>query len=389
MNSGRANPLAELLDWTDRDKACALALLTVPLILFYYLWLTLTWHFTEFSKKYFNPESVDLLITIYSASCLGWLGLFSAGVILKRFNLSPKTYSTIVINFYGLSLVPQGYMIGLMTPLTGLILLGATLVGFVLFDFRRVFIAFLINLLLIGGFSWFTASGAIPYAPLFDSLPVSKETAEPYWIVSQFLLGLPFVAGAVSLNQSLLARWRAREAATRRLSMTDELTGLANRRAILSTASHEISRASRNNGSTSLAILDLDHFKNINDNYGHDVGDLVLKHAASVLTACLRNADWVGRYGGEEFVIMLPETTWQETSLVLERCRHQLEITPVILESGEALVVTASFGVFNLRGCQVSLDEALKRADQALYKAKESGRNRVALWHADYNAALA
>jgi len=383
------NPLAGLLDAKDREKAVLLALLTVPLNIFYLCWLVFTWHFTHFGQAYMQPASINVLISLYLISCACWVVLYATGLLLRRMERDPWIYTALVLNFYGLSLVPQGYMIGLMTPLTGVILLGAALVGFILFDFRRVLFAFILGLFLIALFSWLTAAGRIPYAPLFNALPVSKTTAEPYWIVSQFLLALPFVTGAFALNQALLGRWRAREAATQRLSMTDELTGLANRRAILNSIRHELARTSRSGIETSVVLLDLDHFKAINDTYGHDIGDRVLKKTATVLTTSVRSADWVGRYGGEEFIVLLPDTPGTEAAMVIERCRQQIEESPLLMDNGERLTVTASFGIVSLSGEQVDPDEALKRADQALYEAKEAGRNRITHWQAQsQNAQL-
>ena len=127
-------------------------------------------------------------------------------------------------------------------------------------------------------------------------------------------------------------------------------------------------------------MLDLDHFKQVNDRYGHGVGDQVLMATAATIQKCLRHNDVVGRYGGEEFVILLPETGLTEARIVAERIRGNIE--EMLISTGECQVrITTSCGVTLLGVTEdATITQALEQADQALYRAKHEGRNRTALF---------
>ncbi len=166
--------------------------------------------------------------------------------------------------------------------------------------------------------------------------------------------------------------WRlAREAST------DPLTGCANRRRFLELARQEIVRVRRYGGSLSVLALDLDHFKKVNDRHGHHVGDLALQMLVQVCHATLREEDTVGRLGGEEFAILLPQTPAERAVEVAERVRRAVEAARVDLEPDPSVRFTTSVGVASLEAADKDIDALLGRADRALYQAKESGRNRV------------
>lgn len=167
----------------------------------------------------------------------------------------------------------------------------------------------------------------------------------------------------------------------RSLAMSDELTGLFNRRYFLQTLRNELERAKRYQRMLSVAIMDLDHFKLLNDNHGHDAGDDVLRQVSHVCQEGLRATDTMARYGGEEFVFCLPETDAYGAKVTCERLRTSLSKIQISFY-GAILTVSASFGVFTLTpGQQDCLEEALQQlisyADQALYQAKGNGRNQV------------
>lgn len=158
---------------------------------------------------------------------------------------------------------------------------------------------------------------------------------------------------------------------------TDTLTGLANRRYFNEAAATEIKRAAKEQHPLAILGLDLDHFKRVNDQYGHDVGDLVLQSAARVFQSALRAGDFAARMGGEEFSAFLPNADTAQAMAVANRVRQAIASTPILLPAGDVLTVTVSVGISAWEAGEDDLQPAIKRADQALYQAKQNGRNRV------------
>jgi two-component system, cell cycle response regulator len=169
---------------------------------------------------------------------------------------------------------------------------------------------------------------------------------------------------------------------SRRLATTDELTGVANRRFYATHYLREIARAARYSHPISVAMCDIDHFKRVNDQYGHPVGDDVLRQFAQRMQKCLRRGtDWIARLGGEEFAVVLPETGLDQALLVCRKLREALTTEP--FSSGNSrLNVTASFGVAGIesvpRKPKGLAERLMSVADRALYRCKEAGRDRVA-----------
>ncbi len=157
----------------------------------------------------------------------------------------------------------------------------------------------------------------------------------------------------------------------------DSLTGLWNRGAIMEFLRAQLAMSVRNSNNLGLMMADIDHFKNINDTYGHSVGDSVLMHVAELMNLNLRASDWVGRYGGEEFLIIASESPAKDVSRVAERLRLAVANNP-FRAGDEAIFSTISIGIANTRSLESPTPETLvKIADSALYRAKNNGRNRV------------
>lgn len=163
-----------------------------------------------------------------------------------------------------------------------------------------------------------------------------------------------------------------------RLATIDPLTGILNRRSFFERAIQEFTRSRRYHTPLSLVMLDLDHFKKINDTFGHLIGDKALSEISGTCAAQIRTSDFVGRYGGEEFVVLLPETSLEGALCIAQRLCDT--IRDVTIESKQGLVkVTASVGVAELMEDYANLDALLEHADAALYRAKQAGRNRVSV----------
>jgi two-component system chemotaxis response regulator CheY len=167
----------------------------------------------------------------------------------------------------------------------------------------------------------------------------------------------------------------------RMMATYDSLTSLLNRRAIYEQAQVELERACREGTSISLIMLDIDHFKGVNDNYGHLVGDRALRHVADTIRKNKRSYDWAGRWGGEEFLLVLPGTGLDEASFVAERVRKSVEETPFPLSNACPLELNVSLGVSSVDKYDrfPGVGTLLQDADDALYCAKRNGRNQVCL----------
>lgn len=167
-----------------------------------------------------------------------------------------------------------------------------------------------------------------------------------------------------------------------RLASTDYLTGLLNRRAFLERLERELNRCQREISPMGIIIMDIDHFKRVNDNFGHQVGDLVLQELSHDLVKLCRIYDFIGRYGGEEFIVCLPGADKWNTYQIAERMRSTIEIKKVLLPGKESgISVTASFGIASMEpGQPKSADQLINEADEALYRAKDQGRNGVVIY---------
>ncbi|TPG51967.1 sensor domain-containing diguanylate cyclase [Sphingomonas glacialis] len=169
----------------------------------------------------------------------------------------------------------------------------------------------------------------------------------------------------------------------RLVAQVDQLTGALTRRGFVEQAEREIARARRNGRFGTLVMIDLDHFKLVNDTHGHAAGDQVLRALSDVISSSLRPSDIFGRLGGEEFAVLLPETTGDDAGFAIERLRQAIATHPISLENSATLHVTASFGLANFTSGTPSFAAWLKQADAMLYAAKAAGRNCMRV--AEYN----
>ena len=184
-----------------------------------------------------------------------------------------------------------------------------------------------------------------------------------------------------------LAEWLASQAAValdnarlhdvvQRQAITDDLTGLVNRRRFIEALDAEVERARRFGSPLTIVLADLDNFKQVNDEFGHHGGDVVLRAFADLIRSHVRDVDVSGRIGGEEFAILLPETDRAGAARVAERMRRSLNSVPISISEQSAIHAASSFGVAELAAEQ-SGDDLLREADAALYRAKDEGKNRV------------
>jgi diguanylate cyclase (GGDEF)-like protein len=205
---------------------------------------------------------------------------------------------------------------------------------------------------------------------------ISMQSYQPNAYTPQqiHLLELVAVQAAVAIANAQLHEQ------VQQLAITDDLTGLFNRRTLFQRGQDEINRARRFGRPLTAVMLDIDHFKNVNDTYTHAAGDNVLRIIGELCRRDLRNTDLAARYGGEEFALLLPETDEPTALLVVERLRHDIASTPMTIDDVHTIHITVSAGIAALDANLTTFDDLIHCADIALYSAKQNGRNQTCLW---------
>jgi diguanylate cyclase (GGDEF)-like protein len=238
----------------------------------------------------------------------------------------------------------------------------------------------------LGALSFFMRAIPVLGMPELLGGPVTSEKLLTGGLFLSFMVILLTSVGFLVLQKD-----RAEEAATK-LAVTDPLTGTFNRRTFLELADKEIARARRGKAPLSVVLFDLDHFKSINDKYGHLAGDHVLKRFVQIAKMCLRQEDLLVRYGGEEFCLLLPETNAEEAASLAERIRGATEYSSFTITDGRAekiIRITVSGGVAKLdESAADNIGNLVARADEAMYAAKAAGRNQIAVFpnNADFTS---
>jgi diguanylate cyclase (GGDEF)-like protein len=201
------------------------------------------------------------------------------------------------------------------------------------------------------------------------------------------IAGLAGLVTALFLGYALFSNRRHR-AELIRLAERDELTGLLNRRAIVRKAVEFLSRAREAKGTLIIGLIDLDHFKSVNDRFGHAVGDQLLQRLAIAMRTALHTREVFGRYGGEEFLVLFPDMNMEQARQSAERLRSTLRDQPLHIDD-EDVMVTLSFGLSSYESGDVLFDQVARRADIALYVAKTQGRDRVEVYSSSRHGGLA
>ena len=216
----------------------------------------------------------------------------------------------------------------------------------------------------------------------FEAVFQRKDGSTVIGIMSAKLITLQGSQHVLSVTRDITERKRL-EDELRQQATLDDLTGVTNRRHFLELALAELNRAMRYDCPLTIALADVDHFKRVNDTYEHTGGDQALQAFVKICQKNIRENDVFARFGGDEFVLLLPETSPDYAHAVIERLREDLLNLAIDL-GGNPISITASWGISSVTGAQESLDTLLARADQALYRAKELGRNRVVIWEASW-----
>jgi diguanylate cyclase (GGDEF)-like protein len=377
----RGRRTSSLLEWNSANKTFFILLVTGVIYLAYSLWgHAMVDH--PATKGLINPQGL--------AATLRWLDhiLVITGLLLVVILAVPARHRESIwlehlgAQFYSLSLSMIGYFSGTLALSTGVVLAGAPVFGFMFLRRCPVLAALAVAMSLQAGLTLAQVQGHLPYAPMVQSLTRADGSLSGFWVATFYLFALPHFIVLTTLSWFILTRWRQREDEARQLSLMDSLTGLANRRAIEAHLRRETEHGQRQRLPVSVLMVDLDHFKELNDTWGHRVGDQALSRIGQTLSNALRQSDQIGRYGGEEFLLVLNGTNCNGARILAERLRSAVNNTDIAVTAESTRTLSASFGIFCCEAADtVSPDDMVRLADEALYEAKARGRNQVVLAH--------
>lgn len=333
---------------------------------------------SRWTVEIYNPLLWAGVLWGFSATLL-WAGLGYAGGNREMTEEQQQRFAQLTIVLFGISGIVSLLLVGPFNLVTGIVLTGCILIGLLLFPARQITLIFALSIAAILAYSVIISLGGALYRPLLA--PIHAPAAQ-LWYDLMVLLAATLIIVKDSFTVAALTNtWRHREAQTLHQASTDPLTGVANRGYATRVLEQAFRHAEQSGKPLSVVLVDVDHFKQINDRYGHQVGDLALQLVASSLRDTLRDNDLVGRYGGEEFLLILPGTDAHNAIGVAERCAQALrDITVPGIRELPPLKLTASFGVHSEHPNGDSSPQTMvELADIAMYQAKHTGRDRVVL----------
>ena len=367
-------PAGSPFGWNARDRSLYVQFLTTLLM------VIVTFSFAVLDGWPFlleRPEDAAALRTttmLAEGALVFWLGFYVWTLrwyVRRGINFSWLLFFTIAAHIITGTAVC--YAIGPYTAASGLITVAALLLGMVLLERRSLWIAVVGWFLSMFAIHFASKAGAFPFLSLFEASlgqpDLAKVAAER--AVAAALIYIPL---AVVMDH-LISVWRQDERSLYEAAQFDSLTGAYTRGFAMAVMQRALLKARGDAKPLGVLMLDLDHFKRINDAHGHARGDLVLKQTTSAVQSTLRTGDIVGRFGGEEFVILLPGADLRQAMGAAERCRAA--VAKMEIPDAPYLSVTASVGVAAFPEHGEDLDGLLKASDRAMYTAKGNGRNRI------------
>ena len=364
-----------LINWNMLKKCILLLILASLMSLFGIIWDSFVL-LNPFTWQWVNLPLVRSKLWTNVIMLFVFLSLIMPCFIYKDKSWVQEIIPILSVQVVTVLLCHIGYLIGSFSPATMVAYVSVVGVGLVLFDRKMIYCALVPATIALLFCNFLSMYGVLQYAPIFKLEVLNQAQMHPFWVGSMFFFLLPILIACLLLFESLLKQWRIRETAIQVLSLLDPLTNVMNRRSI----SNHLERLHQQpNQLYSIVLLDLDHFKNINDQFGHSMGDQVLIQVTRCLANNVRDQDVIGRFGGEEFILLLPNTTPAQAQNVAERCRLAIGELKFTSEDHQEFSISASFGISST----LSADEPhliISQADQALYAVKASGRNQVKIF---------
>ncbi len=361
-----------ILHWTSLHKCILILVLASVEHMLWLLWKIYILK-TPDLWQWVNLPILNTQLIINFSSLILLLGLIIPCYFLQGKKWAEISLPYLVVGLFTLTFFRDGYLIGLFSPaaFTGYICISA--ISLLLFQRKIVYPLLLLSIAAFLYVSWRTLNAELPYAPLFSpELIYQYPFNSPFWVSSMGFFIVPILIMSLLLSEVLLIQWRRRKSLIEKLSQIDPLTNLYNRRSF----NEQLKRLHQAKKNYAVILLDLDYFKNINDQHGHRIGDEVLKQVAMVLKNNVRNFDIVARFGGEEFIILLEDLQLNQAIEIAERCRNAIRNIQLSINTNSSIQLTASFGLTN-SDIACESEQIIHRADQALYHAKQQGRDQV------------
>ena len=367
--------LSNPLDWAQIDRLILLSGMVMLVPLFFGSSIILV---LAYAPQWLQRGVAEKLLLFFSLYLISMVALVLMAFRRRKTHATWPFFEDYIIYSYVAVVFVQSWLSG--THLTGgmlLLMIGAYLTS-ALADIRKVMHAFVLAVIGFVALAVVEGSGVFRYAPVFARPPYNADGSPVFgWFAIQ-IMQIAALLMITYVGMIATRRWVERENLFREMSTIDGLTRLTNRRSFIERSESEFERARRADlKGISCIMIDIDHFKRINDTLGHPAGDAVLVQTAGLLLDSARPYDEVGRYGGEEFAVLLPETTLEVATMVAERLRQKIADHEIVV-GRKKVRVTASFGVACFPGDGIeTINDLLKAADKALYEAKYGGRNRV------------
>lgn len=331
----------------------------------------------------------DLIINLILLSVFYAFLSFIFGIIGEFLEFSSKSLQNTYIyagllSFTAASLT-IAHLLGDMSVITGIATSGSPIAGMVLFETRKILYTFFGSAVIYAIISILTFNGTLNYAPLIEDTTFYESNS--VWRTLILAMVLPNIALILSISLASVIRWKKREEEATYLAQKDILTHANNRGRVLTLMGESIINARINKTPLCVLMIDIDHFKKINDAHGHLAGDKVIVHVSNLIETHLPSTAYHGRYGGEEFCVVMPYTELEPAQKTAEIIRENVEKTPLVI-TNTPLNLSVSIGLtaFNERDenehITVIADRLLFESDQAMYDVKQGGRNGVKIYQA-------
>ncbi len=373
------NKLGGIAQWNDASKACFISLASTVGPFTFMVWYGLHYLYLQEMGVSYIAFSGSELVEAMSACLSIMIQMMLVSVVATWCVLKDRYHQQVLIfSLFSIAFTQSILfaMIGLFDGISWLLYLIYASIGMIFL--KRIHVRSSLLFIMVFMILWSILYEYVPFPvrPYQFTQEINMHSMSAEDVAATWMAVIVTAMFCVFVLDILMGAWRYREEDLQSKSFIDELTGLYNRRAIQDGLKEEFFRAKRGEYPLSVAMLDLDHFKNVNDSYGHPFGDKVLKMLADKMGDVTRKKDLCGRYGGEEFLIVFPECEGEQARKILDRLRQNIKDNPMPTGYGDQVEVTLSAGIAELEALD-KIEDLIGRSDKALYNAKRAGRDRV------------